>query len=276
MTDKPSGWAAFTRENPEFPQTYHKLFQFTVQLIAGTVPTDDDVAGTVILELMAASLPDFDDILLLSAHDRHWGAMKLLRVLFERTVTLKYLAQNAAEVDAFLAFDAIDWDIVIAGIKKRFGLSLRDEANKPIQDAATTARTRFKQEKCKECGYRKQTTWTPHSSQELSSRTGLGHLHFEAFVIPSKFIHPTYFGTRQLSRNHPAPVPNTLKATHVLTLETVLTHQRYFKHDPLASPIVIEAVQDFLHEWKFADTDFGLGADAQRAGLGFGRLAPQK
>jgi hypothetical protein len=94
-------------------------------------------------------------------------------------------------------------------------------------------------------------------------------------VLRSKFIHPTYFGARQASKPTPAPLINILKATRILTLETVLTHQRYFHADPLASPFVIEAIKEFLKVWKFSESDFGLGEDAARAGVAFFPLDPQ-
>jgi hypothetical protein len=262
-------WVTFTKESPEFPKLYHKLFRAILQLVLDTTPAAEDVAGAVICELMMASTPDFDDILLLCSQDRHWGALKLLRILFERTVTLKYLVQNPAEAEAFLAFDALDWNAVLSGIEKWHGIQANQETQQRIQEAANRARERFKQAPCKECGMRKQISWTPRSSLELAQKTGLDHLHFEGFILPTKFIHPTYFGTHQVSGDKVAPLPNTLKATHVLTLETALAHQRYFKGDPLASPLVAEAVREFFSVWKYADTDFGLGEHAVRMGLRF-------
>jgi Family of unknown function (DUF5677) len=260
-------WATFTREYPDFTTSYHKLFHLIAELVRESSPTGDDIPGVVICELMSTSLPDFDDILLLCSYDRHWGALKLLRGLFERTVTLKYLAQNPVEVDAFLAFDAVDWDAVLTGIEKTCGFTAGIEARESFKAAAKVVREGFT--KCNKCGNRKQTSWTPRSSIELAENTGLAHLHLEAFLMPSKFIHPTYWGAHLVSSAAPAPLLNVLKITHTLTLETALVHQRYFKGDPLASSTVREAIQDFLRVWKFSDTDFGLGQDAVRAGLAF-------
>jgi hypothetical protein len=62
---------------------------------------------------------------------------------------------------------------------------------------------------------------------ELAQKTGLEYLHFEAFELPSKFIHPTYFGTHRLSRESPGPRHNTLKATHALAIEMILAPQPF-------------------------------------------------
>jgi len=200
------------------------------------------------------------------------GAIKLLRGLFEGTVTLKYLADNKGEVDAFLKYDAVDWDAILSGIKKRFNMTGKPDAMKHVHDVATEVKKQFK--RCKECGMRQQNSWSPLNSVAMAEKVGLGYLHFECFVVPSKFIHPTYFGASQVSKAHPAPLENILKATHILTLETVLAHQRYFHGDPLATPAVTDAIQAFLKTWKYSETDFGLGKDAARAGITFMPLPP--
>jgi hypothetical protein len=269
-----NSWANFTRAMPAFVEVFHAAFRAIPQLVLDTTPASEDDAGMLVCELMMASVPDLDDIMLLCCNDRHWGALKLLRSLFERTVTLKYLAQDTKEAQAFLDFDSVNWRAVLAGIERRYGMKANPETLSRIEAAANAVRDKFRQEPCDKCGMRKQTSWTPCSSLELAQRTGLEHLHFEAFVLPSKFIHPTYFGTRHLSRQSPTPTSNTLKATHTLAVETILVHQRFFKGDPLHSPLAIEAVQGFLRVWSYSDTDFGLGEHAARAGLRFLPLTP--
>ncbi|MGC9971691.1 MAG: DUF5677 domain-containing protein [Bryobacteraceae bacterium] len=264
-----NNWASFTQAMPEFVDVFHTAFRTIPQLVLDTTPADNDDAGLLVCQLMMASLHDLDDIMLLCCKDRHWGALKLLRSVFDRTVTVKYLAQNPKEVRAFVAFDAVDWKAVLSGIEKRYGIKAEAETLTRIEAAVKDFRDKFRQEPCDKCGMRKQTSWTPRSSLELAQKTGLEYLHFEAFVLPSKYIHPTYFGTRHLSRESPTPMHNTLKATHALAVETILVHQRFFKNDPLASPLALEAVQGFFRVWKYADTDFGLGEHAARVGLQF-------
>jgi hypothetical protein len=262
-------WASFTQAMPEFVDVFHAVFRTIPQLVLETKPADDDEPGLLVCKLMMASMPDLDDIMLLCCKDRHWGALKLLRSLFERTVTLKYLAQNPSDVQAFLAFDAVDWKAVLSGIEKRYGIRTQPETLARLEAAVKDVHEKFRQDPCDKCGMRKQTSWTARSSLELAQKTGLEYLHFEAFVLPSKFIHPTYFGARQLSRESPTPMHNTLKAAHALAVEIILVHQRFFKGDPLASPLALEAVRGFIRVWKYSDSDFGLGEHAARVGLQF-------
>jgi hypothetical protein len=248
-------WSTFTRENPTFTALYHKALMM-IPTVLETPPPENDSAGMVIQQLMAASVPDFGDIMILASNDAHWGAWKLLRCAFERTVTLKYIAQNPEEAQAFVEYDAITWKSVQAGIEGDFGLRLSVDAQKNLDQAVLEAREKFRQERCPECKMRKRTSWTPHSVQELAKRTGMDYMFFEAFEMPSKFIHPTYFGTYSITGA--APVHNTLKHTHENLLETILAHERYFRGAAPMSELVVAALEDFMRVWKFAKTDFGM------------------
>jgi uncharacterized protein DUF5677 len=251
-------WGTFIREHSTFTSVYEKAFRLVPKLVLETTPSESDQAGFVILELMLASLPDFDDIMTLSSHDAHWGALKLLRCLFERVVTLKYLAQNPQEAKAFVEFDALDWKSILEGIDDKWGLRMSEQSQKNLDEAAAKARKTFKQEPCRECGLRKRTTWTPYSAHELAKRTGLGYMFLHAYVMPSKFIHATYFGTQSIPREN-TPMVNTIKNTHALLAETITTHQRYFNGTHFESERMLEVVSDFLQVWKYAESDFGLG-----------------
>jgi len=251
-------WNVFNQESPAFTTVYHKAFQTVPKLVLETTPAENDEPGHVILQLMLASLPDFDDIMTLSSRDAHWGALKLLRCAFERTVTLKYISQNPSEAQAFVDFDAIDWKAVLTSISKICGLQMSEQSQKNLDRRAEDARKRYRQDPCPQCGLRKQTTWTPHSVQTLAGKVKLDYMFFEAYAMPSKFIHPTFFGTRNLSQEVPPPMYSTLKNTHCLVVETVLAHQRYFHGDAFPSELASEIIGEFLSVWKYADTDFGL------------------
>ena len=178
-------WANFIRENPLYQQACEELYLMLPELILQSNPQEDDQAGQVVIALLSALIIDFDDVLILASHDRYWGAFKILRSLFERVVTLKYVVQNPAVAEAFMAYDAIDWDVVLTAIEKTEGLKPLDGTMNRVKAAAAAARTRFRQEPCPQCKLRKQTSWTPKSSLELAESTGLAHLHLMCFLIRS-------------------------------------------------------------------------------------------
>jgi hypothetical protein len=251
---------------PEFVEIFHAAFKAIAQLIRETPPAENDDAGMLVQVLMVASKQDFDDIMLLCSHDRHWGALRLLRVLFERTVTLKYIAKNPTEAQNFIGYDAMDWQPILSGIEKRYGIKSRPETLTHLESAIKNLPPET-QEKCKECKKRKQTTWTPRTPLELAQKTGLEYLYLEAYSLPNKLIHPTLFGTGQVSSDGPTPLRNILIAMHALAVETLLTHERFFKRDPLTSSLAQEAVRGFFRVWKYSDSDFGLGKELERLGI---------
>jgi len=251
-------WSAFNEQSPSFRTVYHSAFKAVPKLVLETTPADDDEPGHLILQLMLASMPDFDDIMTLSSRDAHWGALKLLRCAFERTVTLKYIEHNPSEAQSFIDFDAIDWKAVLTSIGQKYGLQMLEQSQKNLDERAAAAKKRFRQVPCSHCGFRKQTTWTPHSAQTLAGKVKMDYMFFEAYAMPSKFNYPTFFGTRNVSNEEPPFMYNTLKSTHCLVVETVLAHQRYFRGNALASELASETIAGFFSVWKYAETDFGL------------------
>ncbi len=260
-SDEPS-WEKFIQENPTFTAAYYKAWQMLPELFLATPAPEHDAAGMVILQLMMASISDFDDIMLLSSNNSHFGALKLLRCTFERAVTLKYIAQNPAEADAFVEFDALDWQRILVGIESKCGLRMSETSQKNLDNAADQARKRFRQEPCDKCGMRKQTTWTPQSARDLAKRAGMDYMFFDAFELPSKFIHPTYWGTHEAAKS--GPMYNTLKHAHEILLEILLAHHRYFHRGERISRSVDDVVQNFFSIWKYAETDFGLPSHPSR------------
>jgi hypothetical protein len=159
-------------------------------------------------------------------------------------------------------FDALDWRRVLTGIEAKVGLRMSERSEANLNRAADQARERFRQAPCEKCGMRKQTSWTPLSAKDLAKRVAMDYMFFDAFELPSKIIHPTYWGTRQAFTS--PPMYNTLKHAHEVLLETILVHQRYFRPSEEISEEVEEVVKDFFEVWKYAETDFGLPTHIKR------------
>jgi hypothetical protein len=266
--DQKPEWKEFLAQSPEFTEAYLKAFNLIASLCVQTTPKEPDDAGLVLLTLLTSSLPDFDDVMTLCSKDAHWGALKLLRCLYEKIVTMKYIAENPIEADAFLDFDAIDWHNILPAIHKQYGFQMSDQSQRNLDERYVKAKVRFKQESCSECGLRKRTTWTHLSMQDMAKRVKLDYLFLETYLMASKYIHATYFGARSQAGDRMTPMYNIIKASHSLALEAILTHQRYFHGKPIGAEEIASVVQEFFQVWKFSDTDFGLEAEsAEWSGL---------
>lgn len=80
-------WQTFTEWKPGFPDLIAKWRRTIALLIIKTDLTDQDLVGQLIVAFMSTSILDIDDLMLLTVHNKHIGAQKILRTLFERIVT---------------------------------------------------------------------------------------------------------------------------------------------------------------------------------------------
>jgi hypothetical protein len=252
-----NSWEDLLRWKPDFTDVIHRWFQATALLVLKTSPKEDDQIGNLICACLTSSLPDINDIMTLSHKNSHRGAAKILRSLFERTVTLKYLYENPHEVQRFEDFLAIDTEEVITGIAKGIGIHMEEPGRSNLAKAASAARTKYKQDKCPQCKKPKYMGWTGMNSKDMSERASLGHMHLHAFLLPSKSLHTTYWGMRDLV-SRASPMVNNLNCTHELIVQMILVHRRHFAgvQKGRVSPMMTAAIRDYLSTWTFSVTSF--------------------
>src|ERR1700712_5380775 len=113
-------WTKFNEEYPHFIEVYGDTHQVALQLVLASGQLDS-IANRVVSELTWTAMQEADDILLLCSQDRPWGGLRLLRGLFERTTTLKYLVQNPEQIQAFVEYDAADRKAILDGTEKTIG-----------------------------------------------------------------------------------------------------------------------------------------------------------
>jgi hypothetical protein len=256
LIDSVQDWQSLLAWRPSFPSLIAKWRRAIALLSLSTQVTDDDLVGQLIITFMTTSVIDVDDLMLLTVHNKHVGAHKILRAIFERVVTLKYIAENPGEAERFMDYDAIDCAQVLDGIQATIGITLEEPALSRMRNAAAKARKKYRSEPCLECGMRKQTSWTKLSNKDMAARTDLGHMYFHAFLTSSKLIHPTYWGTREAISKE-SPIYNTMNYLHELMVQLILLHRRHFVKGRDITPMMSAAVGDFLAIWIFAETSFG-------------------
>src|SRR5437016_14045525 len=69
----------------------------------------DSEVNTILFLLFSASWREFEEILVLALNGYGSGAMKLLRALYERTVTTQYLMRFPDKVRTFSDFSHVHW-----------------------------------------------------------------------------------------------------------------------------------------------------------------------
>jgi hypothetical protein len=270
----PHTWAELLEWRKDFPAIVHRWLKVIDRLIVYTKIQDDDELGDLIVGFMVSSRMDVTDLMTLSHADSHHGSQYCLRALFERTVTLKYLNQNPEQVAAFKEYDAVDWDQILKGVSDLTGMTVGEPAQANIGTKAREARKENKQEKCPVCNNQRPPSWTTLDTKNMASKVGLGHMYFDGFLRPTKLMHTTLWGTRERV-NRRIPLVNTLKCLHELMIETIMAHRRHFVGKQYVTPIMGNAVLDFLSIWVFSDTSFdgvltrGEERDGKRIYYGF-------
>ena len=68
-----------------------------------------EATDKIVLFLARSCLREFNEILLLCSNRYGIGALKILRPLYERVVTLKYVAQHPCEAEQFIQYSDIHW-----------------------------------------------------------------------------------------------------------------------------------------------------------------------
>jgi Family of unknown function (DUF5677) len=118
-TRSPQKWREFLEDKPNFPSLTHRWMLLLRNLAIHTPINEQDHVGHLIMTGIVMSLSDVDDIMTLSHHDSHVGAHKLLRSLYERIVTLKYISENPEQAESFIDFDSLDTEKIMAEIKAK-------------------------------------------------------------------------------------------------------------------------------------------------------------
>ena len=96
----------FLQKNPGFLDLIPLLNELTHQAL--NLPQPQSLADHLILELGSLAAEDLSEVVILCYNGLGRGALKILRGMFERTVTLFHLDEHPNEAQAFENYDAID------------------------------------------------------------------------------------------------------------------------------------------------------------------------
>ncbi len=108
--------------------------------------------NTILFLLFGASWREFEEILVLAMNGYGSGAMKLLRALYERTVTTQYLMKSPNKVRQFSDFSHVHWykllmDADQTGVAAELSKQRRDE----IEANFAGVKDEFTEIACKPC-----------------------------------------------------------------------------------------------------------------------------
>ena len=98
----PEEWEIFKQSNPLFLEKL-ELLHSTIEKVFLRTVSSENPADRVVFYLGILCVEDFNEVTLLCGNGCGIGALKILRGLYERAVSLGYIAKNPNKAEDFLA-----------------------------------------------------------------------------------------------------------------------------------------------------------------------------
>jgi hypothetical protein len=203
---------------------------------------------------------DFMELFLMAVNGYGFAAMKLLRPMYEHTVTLRYLHEHPDELQAFFDFDGVQQYKLAKQIIATFG-----EGAIPSEAVATTERKykevkeRFMVKSCKSktCSeQRLNLSWSKLDFVSMAKRAGaIGDFIVPGYVEPLRHSHSTFraiterldIGDKHIGfqkESQPEKADQALMTAHNCLLLALEVQKERFN-----IPNLEEALQRSLRDW---------------------------
>lgn len=255
----PDACSAFDQRHPAWgevmPRLEHAInLAFTRTQVMDT-PIDKFVYfyGNLVAE-------GFLELFLLAVNGYGYGAMKLLRSMYEHTVVLKYLHDHPDELQRFFDFDRVQQYKLTKPIVETFGKNILSSAT--VEEAERRydeVKEQFMVKSCKSqtCVERRVGhTWSKLDFVAMAKKTGaIGKIIVHGYYIPLRHAHPTYRGMMErLEHNddrmwfnreqQPKEADNTLMAAHNCLLVALEVQKERFN-----IPGLENTLQNCFRDW---------------------------
>jgi hypothetical protein len=245
-------WQEFYQRNEEFLLRLPNL-KAACDLSFHRELDDSQLIDRVLFMLGHECEGDFFEILLLAGNGYGIGALKLLRGLYERAVTLVYLSEHPDEVERFLNYFAVSQHKLLEAIRSSYGRDTLadDERTKEQEGFYKKVCDDYRVTACKTCGTtRINHTWNKLDLVAMAHATGgLGKLIVPAYYWPLRHSHPTVSGmlarVEELpsggigfnTEQQPKEADSAVRLAHTILLTVLETQQKHFKLDVLKGPL---------------------------------------
>lgn len=189
----PEEWSAFATRHPEFTRRFSNIEKAIEAAFQRTHHTTTPSERTVYF-LGRLAVEEFMEILLLCGNGYGIGAQKLLRGMYERAVTARYLFKHLEEVGDYLAYHKVIDHKLLAAFQSSEGQDVipQDQADK-IETDFKAVKTRFMVTDCKTCQTtRLNYTWSKKDFVSMARESeDLWRFIVPAYYLPTREFHST-------------------------------------------------------------------------------------
>jgi hypothetical protein len=189
----PDEWELFATRNPEFIKTIPLLFD-TIQEVFGRTYSLD-LPDKVVYFLSKIVTEDFAEVFILSGNGHGIGGLKILRGMFERTVTTFYIHNNPDQAERFWNYFKIHKYKLIVHAKKVIP-DFDKSVPKAEQGSTQAARDAVKgdyMDACEQCGApRPLPSWIKGGMDAMcKTEQTLQQRYFHCYYWPTLHDHAT-------------------------------------------------------------------------------------
>lgn len=196
----------FTQAHPSFLRSLDEIAASFTDLFGAIEQQDSSTPNDTLYLLVGAAYTEFEEVLVLGLNGYGSGSTKLLRALYERTVTAQYLMKHPDKVQQFIDFTNVHWHkLLLEADTNGAGKELSEERRDEIETHFKAVEESFTEIVCKTCGKsRLQGSWTkkPVPTQAREIGEALGTLCFHGYLMPTFFLHTTFWGISQQMKWH--------------------------------------------------------------------------
>jgi hypothetical protein len=185
-------WQAFQGRNPKFLSRFESLRAAFHLAFLRSFSTSGPEERTIYM-LGRLCSEDFFEILLLAGNGYGVGAQKLLRALYERAVTMAFLAENPGEVEAFLDYHAIAQHKLATAIRNTMGENvLKKEQAEETEREYLRVKDAYQVTDCARCGTKRLNhTWHKLDIVSMAKKTIFEDLIVAGYYLPMGHAHST-------------------------------------------------------------------------------------
>ena len=254
----PEEWADFRKRHPTFLERFPHITATTRAAFARVMHESNDIERFVML-YGRLCVEDFHEIMLCCGNGYGFAALKLLRGLYEKAVTLEYLNDNPGELNSFYEHRHITDFKMLQSVKDVFGPHvLTPEFQTQVSTEYDRVKERYMVTACRKCETKRVNfTWAKLDLAAMAKKTRvLGKLIQSSYYYPMRHTHST--GAALIERlehndegfgfNPDAQRPqadDALREAHTIILEVLHIQQKRFTIEGF-EPLYDRCVED----WK--------------------------
>lgn len=254
---------AFEERNKKFLERFSHL-QFALDsTFLRSFASPDHLATLIIFSLGRLCIEDFFELILLAANGYGYGALKLLRALYEKAVTMAFLSENPDDVEAFFNYHAVAQYKLMQRVKETFAPgTLSAQAIEGTERQYSEVKNDYLFESCSQChAKRVHHTWHKLDLVSMAKKTIFAPTIVGAYYIPMSHTHSTVQALlSRLEENsdgvmgfnpdlQPKEADTALVMAHNIILGVIEIQKKFFKLDQLEVPLQT-CIQDFMEIWK--------------------------